>query len=124
MWQENLAPPMLNASVAAWSSFLKLGDLAETPALRGGLASKLGELQLEGVAENQCGMLRRGRCRRAAGDVLKSVALPGPEHARLMRKAGEIERKKGQIGGTTRREKKRAMADRNGPLAGGKQQRG
>jgi hypothetical protein len=41
-----------------------------------------------------------------------------------MRKTVEIERKKCQLGGTTCREKKKAMASRNGPLASGKQQRG
>ena len=46
----------------------------------------------------------------------------GPGAHALDEKSWGDRTKKGQLGGTTRREKKKAMACWNGPLAGGKQQ--
>ena len=74
------------------SSAMPVLGLCDRQRSEGRFGIKRGELQLEDAVENRCGVLRRGRHWRAAGDALKS--LPGPENARLMRKAGEKERKR------------------------------
>ena len=67
---------------------LKLGPRGDAT-LRGGLASKRGELQLEDAVENRCGVLLLESGGRRV--EVRGKALAGAENARLMRKAGERE---------------------------------
>ena len=89
------------------------------------MASKRGELQLEDAAENRCGVLRRGRCESGGRRVeVRGKALPGPENARLMRKAGERERKRFSVEAKRIERKKNGMELRSPPPVRGKQQPG